>query len=308
MSLVYRSTAERGRAWQALFAREEPELDFHLWPETGDPATVRYVCAWQPPDGMFERFPNLEVVFSVGAGVDQFDLRAFPAHVQLVRMLDPALQEGMVEYVCLAVLALHRDLPCYLHAQRERRWEPRKPARACERTVGVMGLGTMGEAALHALKPFGFRLRGWSRTARTIRDVETFAGTAQLGAFLSGCDILVCLLPLTAETRGILDRETLGALPRGAGLVSAGRGTQVDENALFALLDEGHLEGAVLDVLAQEPPPREHPVWSHARVLLTPHVAATTNPETAGLVLLDNIRRHRAGLPMNGVVDRMRGY
>ncbi len=176
MTLLYKSSVQRGRVWKELFAREAPDIEFRLWPDVGDPADVRYLAAWEPPPELISTFPNLEVLFSVGAGVDQFELSQVPGEVQIVRMIEPLLTQGMAEYVALATLALHRNLIDYVDAQRERRWGPIELVPAAERRVSVMGLGTMGRAAIETLRPFGFQLAGWSRSKRSIADVECFAG------------------------------------------------------------------------------------------------------------------------------------
>ena len=308
MSLLYKADPVRGRQWGELFAARAPKLAFHIWPEAGAAEDVRYLAAWQAPAEFLAQFPNLEVLFSTGAGVDQFDLASLPPQVRLVRLIDPGLIEGMVEYVVMATLALHRDLPHYLAAQRSHRWEPLKAKRPGQRRVGVMGLGELGRAALQALAPFGFPLSGWSRSARSIEGVDCYAGEAELATFLGRCDILICLLPLTAQTRGVLCAATLAQLPQGAGLINAGRGGHLVEADLLAALASGQVSGAVLDVLGQEPPPTDHPFYDYQQILLTPHVAAMTHPETAAEVVLANIRRHEAGEEMVGLVPRDRGY
>jgi glyoxylate/hydroxypyruvate reductase A len=308
MSFLYKADPVRGRRWQAIFAEQAPDVPFRMWPDTGPAEEVRYLAAWEPSAELLASLPNLEVLFSLGAGVDQFDLSALPPHVTLVRLIDPGLAEGMIEYVLFAVLALHRDIPAYLQDQRQGRWTPRPVAFSGSRGVGVMGLGELGQAVLQALKPLRFRLRGWSRSQRRIDGVECFAGDDGLGPFLSGCEVLVCLLPLTAETRGILCRATFEKLPRGAGLVNVGRGAQVVEADLLAALDQGQLSVAVIDVLEHEPPPPGHPFFGRPDIFLTPHIAAVTHPETAAPVVIANIRRHQAGQPMVGLVPRERGY
>jgi glyoxylate/hydroxypyruvate reductase A len=197
MAFVYKADPVRGAEWAALFARKRPALPFHVWPETGDPASVRYLAAWLPPDDLAARFPKLEVVFSVGAGVDQFDLSLLPPSVPLVRMVEPGIVGGMVEYVAMSVLALHRDLPAYLGQQRAGQWRSIRVHPASRRRVGILGLGELSRAVLAALAPFGFQLSGWSRSARDIPGVVCHAGEAALPGFLGACDILVCLLPLT---------------------------------------------------------------------------------------------------------------
>ena len=308
MTLLYKSIPERGRAWKELFARGAPEIDFRIWPEIGDPADVRYLAAWVPAPELVAELPNLEVIFSVGAGVDQFELSQIPDRIKVVRMIEPLLTQGMAEYVALGALALHRNLIDYVAAQRERRWEPIDLVPAAERRVSVMGLGEMGQAALEALRPFGFQLAGWSRSERSIDGVQCFAGSQSLDAFLERSDILICLLPLTPETRGILCRKTFDRLPRGAGLVNGARGGHLVEQDLLQALADGQISAAVLDVLAEEPPPSDHPFWNHPRILITPHIASNTSIEFGGRALLDNVLRHWRSEPMVGVVQRAFGY
>jgi len=308
MSILYNSDPERGRQWRQRFAEEEPNVPFYIWPDVGDPGAVEYLVAWNPPEAFFENFPNLRVVFSVGAGVDQFDLNHFPSSVTLVRMLDPGITQGIVEYVTLGVLALHRNLPEYLAAQRVARWEPIPSLPAQRRRVGIMGLGNLGRAVIEQLQNFGFPLSGWSRSRHVIPGVRCFAGREELPDFLGQTNILVCLLPLTDTTRGILCSETFDLLPQGARLLNAGRGGHLCEKDLLQALDSGRISAALLDVLDKEPPARDHPFWQHPRILMTPHIAATTQADSGCQVLLDNIRRHRAGLVMSGEVDRNSGY
>lgn len=308
MTLLYHADPVRGRAWQAIFAEAAPDLEFRLSPEIGDPADIRYLAAWRPPAELIARLTNLEVLFSIGAGVDQLDLTAIPPSVSIVRMIEPGIAQGIAEYVCLAVLALHRHLIDYIGAQRDERWASLRLVPAQERRVGIMGLGNLGVAALERLRPFGFPLSGWSRSPRTIEGVTCFAGTADFGQFLSHCDVLVCMLPLTEQTRGILCCKTFEELPGSAGIVNAGRGGHLIEQDLLDALDTRRLSGAVLDVMAAEPPPASHPFWRHPRILMTPHIAAMTSTESGARALIENIGRHKSGLAMHGLVQRDRGY
>ena len=308
MAFLYKANATRGTEWARLFAARAPDLPFRLWPDVGDPAEVRYLAAWMPPENIAVTFPNLELLFSVGAGVDQFDCSQLPPHVPLIRMLEPGIAESMVEYVTMAVLALHRDLVRFIAQQREQIWREIRVTQAAKRRIGVMGLGLLGQAVLERLKPFGFPLAGWNRSPRTIEGVSCHVGGQGLGDFLAQTDILVCLLPLTNETRGILNRGLFEALPRGAQLVNVGRGGHLVEADLIEALERGRLSAAVLDVAEHEPLPDGHPFWSHPRILLTPHIASMTTPETAVEFVLETISRHRRGETLPGVVDRDRGY
>ncbi len=308
MAFVYKSDPARGLEWAKLFAAKAPELPFHIWPETGDAKAVRYLAAWLPPDDIMGRFPNLELLFSVGAGVDQFDFSRLPPELPVVRMVEPGIVDGMVEYVTMAVLALHRDLVPYIAQQRQGVWEQIRVYPASRRRVGVLGLGRLGEAACRKLAGFGFQVAGWSRSRREIDGIRCYAGEAEMSGFLGRSDILVCLLPLTDETRGMLNADLFAKLPKGARLLNSGRGGHLDQTALLAALDSGQISSAVLDVTDPEPLTAGHPLWSDPRVLITPHIASMTQPDTAVEVVLDNLRRHRAGEPLVGLVDRMRGY
>ena len=308
MAFLYKADPARGEQWAKLFAQRAPEVSFRLWPDVGDPAEIRYLAAWQPPEDPARTLPNLEVVFSVGAGVDQFDLSSVPPHVPVVRMIEPGIVEGMVEYVTQAVLTVHRDLFDYCLQQQNKTWKELPVRAAALRRVGVLGLGVLGTAVLERLRLFGFACAGWSRSPRDIEGVECHAGIETLDAFLAHTDILICLLPLTPATRGILNAPLFATLPHGASLIQTGRGPHLDQAALLAALDSGQLQNAILDVTDPEPLPADHPLWTHPRVRITPHIASATRPETAVEVVLDNLRRHRAGLPMLGQIDRSQGY
>jgi glyoxylate/hydroxypyruvate reductase A len=308
VTIVFKSDPVRGAEWQAILAERAPDMPFHIWPELGDPATVRYLIAWDVPENVLGLFPNLELIFAVGAGVDHLDFSTLPPEIPVVRMVEPGITNGMVEYVTLAVLAAHRHLIDYIASQRQATWSPIRVVAANRRRVGVMGFGVLGKAVLRALAPFGFRLSAWSRSGGSLDGVVCYTGRDELPRFLSGCDILVCLLPLTPETRGILNARTFSALPAGATVVNASRGGMLVDNDLLTALDSGHLAGAVLDVFDPEPLPADHPFWSHPRILMTPHIATMTQPATAAPVVLEAIRRHQRGEPIDNVIDPRRGY
>ncbi len=304
MSLLFTSTPERARIFASLLAAELPDVPFH---EATAPAPedIRYLVTWKVPDNLEKTYPNLQVIFSIGAGVDQFDLASVPPDIKVIRMLEPGIREQMREYVAMAVLGLHRDLPDYMARQRHGVWKGGTNRPASDRRVGIMGLGQLGLAALDVLGPFGFQLAGWSRSEKKIPDVRTFT---DLPAFLAETDILVCLLPLTDETRGILNANLFASLPAGAALVHVGRGPQLDQVALIEALEAEHLSAAWLDVTDPEPLPSDHPLWSHERVVITPHIASQTRALEGARHVVAGIRAHRNGLPLPGLVDRTRGY
>jgi glyoxylate/hydroxypyruvate reductase A len=308
MALLYKADPARAPHWQTLFAEHAPDIEWRAWPDIGNPEEVEYLAAWQAPDDLTQLLPNLKVLFALSAGVDQLDLSRLPADLPVVRLLDPGITRGMCEYATWAVLSLHRDMVRYREQQAARRWQAHLLQPAENRRVGVMGLGTQAQQILATLAPFGFALSGWARSVHEIEGVDCFAGQAQLSAFLGQCDILLCVLPLTEQTEGILDRNLFALLPRGAGLINMGRGGHLVEGDLLEALESGQLGGAILDVLQVEPAAADHPFWGHPQVVLTPHVAAMTQPASAFGVLLENIRRFERGERMVGQIDRNRGY
>jgi phosphoglycerate dehydrogenase-like enzyme len=309
MALLFLSDSDDPAAWRAALAKRLPSLDMRVWPETGAAADIEAALVWNHPPGELRKYPSLRAILSLGAGVNHIlDDPDLPPDVPIARIVDPGLAAGMAEYAALAVLRYHRNFDAYERFQRERSWTRLPIPITGERRVGVLGLGEIGAACARAISALGFPVGGWSRTPRSLPGIEGFAGPAGLTPFLARSQILVCVLPLTAETRGIIDRTALATLPRGAFVINIARGAHVVDQDLVAALDSGHIEGATLDVFAHEPLPRDHPLWSHPKVTLTPHIASITNPDTAADGVAENLRRLADGRPLLNLVDRARGY
>jgi glyoxylate/hydroxypyruvate reductase len=283
-----------------------PDVEF-------DPSEVHYAAVWKPGPGELAGFPNLRVIFNLGAGVDALMADSSLPKVPLVRVAVADLTDRMAEYVALHVLMHHRQEPYLRACQRERRWQPKFQWPASAISVGIMGLGTLGANAAEVLARIGFRVAGWSGSPKQIDGIACFHGKAQLDAFLQRTDILVCLLPLTPDTRHILNRRLFAKLnrnsPMGAPvLINAGRGGLQNEADILACLDDGALGGASLDVFADEPLPVDSPFWTHQKIVLTPHNAADTDPDEISKYVARQIERFEAGARLENVVDPARGY
>jgi len=292
----------------------EPGMDIRLWPETGNVNDIRYALVWKPQEGILKTLPNLEVIFSVGAGVDHVIGQANLPDVPLVRFVDPNLTMRMTEYVCLHVLTHHRRMPDYQENQRKREWNEFWPQPCAEEIrVGVLGLGVLGLDSVEKLKSLGYDVAGWSRSKKSLPGIETFSGEDGLDAFLARTDILVCLLPHTPDTHGMLNRALFAKLAKdgplpGPVLINAGRGKIQVEADILAAMDSNDLWAASLDVFEEEPLVSTSPLWDHSRIIITPHNASVSDYKAVCRYVLGQISAYEQGKPLDNVVDIKRGY
>ncbi len=309
MTLVFISQSDDPALWTRMLQAAIPELEVRVWPEVGEAADVDVALVWKPPRGALREFPNLRLIASLGMGVDHiFADPELPAGVPVARLVDEDITVQMAEYVALGALYFLRRLDEYEDLQRQRSWRRLAPTTASACPVGILGLGVIGTRAAALLRAIGFPVAGWSRTEKRLEGVACFHGEDGLDPFLARSNLLVCLLPLTPGTEGLIDAGLLARLPRGACLINCARGGHVVEADLLAALHSGQLHGALLDVFRDEPLPADHPFWTHPRVRLTPHIAGVTRPEAAAAQVVENIRRVRAGEPVLNRVDPARGY
>ena len=291
--------------WVAAIQAIAPELDLRVWPDDGDRADVPIALVWAQPQGIFAQYPNLRVISSMGAGVDNLlKDSSIPNPVAVVRIVDPRLVSQMGDYILAAALNYVRQFPVYGRQQQQRRWQPLQPHNLDDVTVGVMGLGQIGRAVATRLERLGFRVLGWSRRPKSIAGVHTFADWPQLADFLAASQVLVCLLPLPPATENCLSGDTLGQLPPGANVITAARGQHLVEADLLSLLDSNRLAGACLDVFRQEPLPPDHPFWTHPKIRITPHIASLTAPGAVAPQIVDNYQRLAAGQSLLNQVNR----
>ena len=309
MALLLKTFQDNNREWQLELERYLPALDVRHWPYHGDPADIDVAFMYLPPRGELARYPKLRAFINLNVGVDAVLADpALPPDLRIARTVDPGLVELIATYFIYGTIHFHRHFDRYRRHQQQRIWRFARgqPNRSCR--VGVMGLGTIGATCAQRLAMLDFSVMGWSRTAKAIPGVTCLAGESGLAGFLERCDVLCCILPLTSATRGMVDAALLARLPAGAAVINAARGSVVVEADLMAALDSGHLSGAMLDVFATEPLPPDSSIWSHPKIVVTPHVAGNTNPATAAPQVAENIRRALAGQALLNEVDRGLGY
>jgi glyoxylate/hydroxypyruvate reductase A len=318
MSLLLAVTGWDEEAWRARLRAELPHHEIFLPGEPFDRRQVRYAASWKHPAGSLGGLPNLEVIFSLGAGVDHLFSDPRLPDVPMARVVDPDLTARMSEYVVMHCLMILRQTRRYDGQQRERLWiDDRNQPAARQVRIGILGLGELGQDAAAKLIHMGFEVAGWSRSRRDVAGVACFSGSEGLDAMLARTDILVCLLPLTADTQGLLDARLFAKLSTdgrrhpslsGPHLVNAARGGVQNEADILAALDAGGLASAVLDVFGSEPLPQDSPLWTHPKVTVTPHNAAMSSAEAIAALVAQQIRAIEAGEPLCHVVERRRGY
>lgn len=271
---------------------------------------VDYVLSFRPPPGLLKTLPNLKTIFSLGAGVDGFLADPeFPRHIALVRFVDPQLSTEMAQYVVMHTLLHHRHQRVFDAAQAKSKWAQQVlPRKTADTRIGILGIGEIGTVAGTRLRDLGFAVSGWSRTRKQVPAIESFAGDEELETFLGASDIVICLLPLTPQTRAILNAKTFAMLPRDGYVINVARGGHLVEADLIAAIDCGHLAGATLDVFETEPLPEKSPLWLHPKIAVTPHIAAISDPRVAARFVIDGIAAAERGEKHANTVDLGRGY
>jgi glyoxylate/hydroxypyruvate reductase A len=302
------------KSWIKALENLDPNLEIRVWPDDHPKEEVELALTWSHPSGVLGQYPKLGCISSMGAGIDHLlgdpllpdpDLPGNPA---IVRVVDRKLVEDMSEYILLAVLYHFRQFDFYQGRKREKDWQPLAPLEKKEFSIGIMGLGQLGEAAAKRLVAEGFTVAGWRSSGKKIDRIQTFHGEDELDPFLSQSRILICLLPLTQKTRHILNEQTFSKLPRGAYLINVGRGGHLKERDLLAALERGDLCGACLDVFQTEPLPEDNPLWRHPKIMITPHISSQTNPASVAPQILENLNRLRTGKTLLNQVDIKKQY
>ena len=306
MKLLFCCAGTKPEPWIAGLRAALPAADVAVW-EPGAPA-ADYAVVWAPPQAFLDEQPGLKAVFNIGAGVDALLKLRLPPTARVVRLDDAGMSVQMAEYVCHAVIRHYREFDGYEADVRQGRWSYRKPRSRADFAVGVMGLGVLGSRVAQALRVFEFPVNGWSRSPKALDGVRGFSGREGFNDFLAASRVLVNLLPLTPDTQDILNRDTLSRLQPGGYVINVARGAHLVDEDLLALLDEGHLAGATLDVFRTEPLPAGHPFWTHPGMTVTPHTSARTLRDESIAQIAGKILALEQGEPIAGIVDPVRGY
>lgn len=309
MSLLLIAPDRQMSSWEKAIHKIDPNIDVDIWPAIPNKERVQFAVCWNQPKHLLDSFPNLKAVSSLGAGADHLlsDV-SLPESVEICRIVSPSLIQQMNEYIIGAVISIRRHFAGYIRQQDQQQWQAHNHGEVSGTRIGVMGLGAMGKPAARQLARMGYSVSAWSRTLKDVQNVRCFAGPGQLVDFLQMVQILICLLPLTEETEGILNLELFKQLPSPGWIINVARGDHlVDEDLIYAL-DSNLLEGAWLDVFSEEPLPDKHPFWNRSNIIITPHVASITPREEAAKQIVENYKRALSGMDLNNAVDRVLGY
>lgn len=308
-TVLIKDGREHGERWQKALWALRPDIEIRTFPFVGDVEDIDFAFIWAPPSGLLASLPNLQAVMSVGAGVDHLLQDSdYPTAVPLVRMVDPTLTAGMVEYVTMATLLCSRQMYRVFLNQAGQFWDAIEAPLAKNVKVGVLGLGEIGLASAKMLQRVGYKVLGWSRHEKQLQGITTYHGKDGLERMLGWCDILVNILPLTPETTGILSAGTFNRMPKGSCVINVGRGQHCNEDDLLKALDSDRLSCAVLDVFQEEPLPVGHPLWSHEKVIVTPHVGGITKPESSVKAFVRMMDEAAEGSAFSNQIDLSRGY
>jgi len=295
--------------WLKTLQTVDPTVEIHTWPDEPDKEAVTFILCWNQPENVWKDYPNLQCICSMGAGVDHLMRDPYlPANVPVVRIIDPALAQAMFEYIITASLYFHRQLDKFAKQQKQAQWHRTRPLYAADTKLGILGLGKLGAYSANRLADFGFDVSGWSRSEKTIDNVMTYAGNEQLDEFLAAVDILICLLPLTTKTTGILNQDLFSRMKKGSYLINVARGGHLVEDDLLQALAEQQLGGAFLDVFNEEPLPETHPFWKNDKIIITPHCSSITDPKSVAPQVIENYLRLQQNKPLINQVDIDHGY
>ncbi|MGO2294416.1 2-hydroxyacid dehydrogenase [Psychroflexus halocasei] len=308
MSILLVCQHRDSKPWFKAFNEKNPDLDIQVYPEVENPDDIEFAISWRHPEGIYKNYPNLKVIASMGAGVHHvLKDQTIPDDVKITRIVDENLTRDMADFALLNTLFHIRNYNFHIAQQQEKNWQIKAYRQPQETKVGILGMGVLGQAVAEKLNQNDFQVLGWSKSKKENKAFRSFTEN-EFDEFMSQLDILICLLPLTEETEGVLNYENLKKLPQGAKIINLARGPHVVDDDLLKLLDEEHLSSAILDVFDEEPLPKNSPYWSHPKVLVTPHVASMTDPQSVVNQIYENIENMKNGKDLKNQVDRSKKY
>ena len=294
--------------WVEALNSIDPSIDIQLWPNETDKSQVEFALCWNQPEGSLNEYPNLKCICSMGAGIDHF-LRdsSFPINLPVLRIIDPTMSSSMNDYLTTMVMHYYRDIDKYQNHQQQSVWKAFETKAKSSVNIGIMGLGELGGSAAVHFSNMGFNVLGWSRTKKTIKNVTTYSEN-ELNEFLQQSSILICLLPLTENTKGILNKQLFEQLPKQSCLINVARGEHLNEDDLINAINDEHIRGACLDVFIEEPLPKEHTFWEEKNIIITPHCSSATDTFAVAPQIIENYHRMKQGKTLNNQVDMELGY
>ncbi len=295
--------------WLEAFSSYDSQLDIRLWPDVGNLDDITFALVWRHPYGSLNQLPNLKAIASLGAGVDHImGDPNLPNNIPIARVVDKTMAKEMTQYAVAATLNYIKRFDHWDACQQQNTWGQKPPFSLSKTHVGIMGLGYLGKHIARALSNLEVHVSAWSRSKKTLDNIQCFAGDAELDIFLSQSDVLICMLPLTPKTKNLLNTKTLSQLPHEAYVINVARGPILVDEDLIELLDNDHLSGARLDVFREEPLPKEHPFWTHPKIHLTPHIASVTNADSVVPQIVDNYYRALKGEKLSNLINVTHGY
>lgn len=309
MSLLLIAPDRETSEWEQAIHEVDPNIEIDLWPAIEDKERVQFAVVWNQPKHLLDSFPNLKAVSSLGAGADHLIRdESLPESVDICRVVAPSLVQQMTEYILGAVISIQRNFTHYIRQSDAGTWQIHQHSLADEINIGIMGLGKLGKPVARQLSQVGYQVSGWSKSKKSIDNVDTYAGSEGLGPFLEKTQILICLLPLTSQTEDILDLDLFKQLKKPASIINVARGEHlVDEDLIYAL-DSDILLGAWLDVFSEEPLPEKHAFWNRDNIIITPHIASITKPSEVADQIVENYKRTLSGMELKNTVDRSQEY
>ena len=306
---IYTRNEKQSQSWAEILKSNLQNETIEVYPNISNFINVTFLVCWKPEEGLLDKFPNLKAIQSLGAGVDHIlDNHVVPPHIKMSKVVDVNLTHDMWEHSMSIILSDMKNLPLHAENQKSKIWKPKRYQRIKDVSIGILGLGSIGRYVASQFAHSGFKVRGWSRSKKEIENVDTCFEESGLKSLLLVSDYVVNILPLTKETRGIVNHDFLSKMKQGSYFINIGRGPHVVNADLLSFIDSGQLRGAALDVFEQEPLPLKSPIWKHSSITITPHIASLTHIDSVYPQVIENYKRLINGRTLLNLVDPSKGY